>query len=57
MTRRRPRRRLDRSPSPVCPQHQVYMLVGSAAAAVRYYYCPIEGCRCSKKVPRLLQNL
>lgn len=37
---------------PICPVHDVPMFCNGSPAAVRYYYCPIEGCEESDKVAK-----
>lgn len=37
---------------PVCPVHRVLMVVRSTRITVRYYYCPVKGCKCSKCMER-----
>lgn len=37
---------------PICPEHLLPLEVRSTPGVVAYCYCPVEGCKVSKSVPR-----
>jgi len=37
-----------KKPSPHCDVHKVQMFVGCTSTEIRYFYCPVVGCRESK---------
>lgn len=39
--------------TPYCSKHFCRMKAGSSGKDTTYYYCPVEGCKCSQKVARV----
>jgi hypothetical protein len=50
--RRRKRKGSPPKPKPLCPVHQIPMLVGRTLQSLQYRYCPHPDCRESKRTFR-----
>jgi hypothetical protein len=53
-----PRRRpYSTAGRPECPDHGDSMCAGSSTAKITYFYCSVEGCRHSAKLPRIYNDV